>query len=355
MGKPIQRLLFLGQYNLDSLTSAPKIRTYQLYQEFTQKVETVFITGWRHERRKPLWKFMLSGGLKKVDAIYLEAATSTSMETDLLLLFLAWLKKIPLGIYIRDAHQLFGISEIHSLKGRLLFWAWLLSIKCYFKFATVIYFPSNTFAQFFQPLNVCWHPLPPGGRQLDYLPLDHQRKVCLYAGGLSKNYGVKQLLEAMALVHHQDPEIQLWIVCRPEELKYLEIEPSASWLHILHLDYQQIAELRSQIYMTIVPIVKAAYSDAAVVVKLWDYMSLGRAVVCSDCKEMAQIIRHYRAGLVYDFSPEDLAAKILELVQNVELADSMARNAYHYIQDTGLWSHRADFVLETLAQSRKEP
>ena len=82
MNKKQQQVLFLGQYPLDTLNTAPKIRTYYLWQALSEKADVTFITGTRARRRLPLLRLIGQGGLKKFDCAYLEAATSTSMEID---------------------------------------------------------------------------------------------------------------------------------------------------------------------------------------------------------------------------------------------------------------------------------
>ncbi len=348
---PIQKLLYLGQYNLDRLDVAPKIRTWQLYQELKKQVDVDFITGLRRERRWPLLKYLLSGRLKEVDAIYLEAATSTSMETDLLLLGVACLRGLPIGIYIRDAYPMFDMVDTRTLKHKLLVWAWYVSLWFYRLTARVLYYQSESFAQFFQPLGkeAC---LPPGGRDVPFEPLDPESTHYLYAGGLSEICGVTELLEAMSEVHRREPRIKLILVCHQEELHFLGADYAAPWLEIKHLDYNQIIELRHQIYATIMPRKKNVYADAVVAVKLWDYMSLGRPVVCTNCTEMSRIVENHQAGVVAEFTPADLAEKIIWLFHHKQAAAEMARRAYDFIQTEALWRHRASQILADLDPAR---
>src|SRR3990167_8260368 len=201
-------LLMLGQYPLDKLDAAPKIRTYYLWKALENLAEVTFITGTRQSRRWPLLKLILAGNLKRFDAVYLEAATSTSMETDLLLLVLLKLAGIPIGIYIRDAYPLFGLTLVRNPKEWLLNKAWFISQWAYQRLADILFFPTQSLAECFDfPSKAL---LPPAARMgLVSEPFLGPFDTLLYAGHLSDENGWPLLKSAMELIHAKNPKIKL--------------------------------------------------------------------------------------------------------------------------------------------------
>jgi hypothetical protein len=214
------KLLFLGQYPLDQLNSAPKVRTYNLYHATKELVDTDFITGTRSSRRWPLLKYLFSGKLFKVNAVYLESATSTSSVTDIIFLIIAKIVGKPIGIYIRDAYPLFGLTGKSSLKTKLLEAGWHTSILFYKLLANILFFPTESLAKVFNPVK--YDMLPPGGTTASYREFNGAEKGILYSGGVSERYGTTQLLEAVEILAEKHKDIRLFFVCRKEETKSLE-------------------------------------------------------------------------------------------------------------------------------------
>ena len=76
-------------------------------------------------------------------------------------------------------------------------------------------------------------------------------------------------------------------------------------------------------------------------VKLFDYMSFGKAVVSTDLPEISKIIRREKIGLVYDGTFEDLAEKIILLLRDKKRLKLAQVNSLRAIRDRYSWAHRA--------------
>jgi len=339
----------LGQYPLEALTSAPKVRTFMLHQALQELAEVDFITGTRRSRRWPLLKYLLSGRLFRVQAVYLEAATSTSMEVDILLLLIARIWRIPMGIFIRDAHPLFQMIDSRPWKHKLLILGWHLSIWCYKKLAQTLYYPSASFASLFSGGPQQHVVLPPGGRQLAFEPLPHSgRRYILYAGGLTGIYGgVSQALQAVKELSPAHPELRFLCVCRPEEAVTLQAWKHEPWLEIQHLDTEGILAYQSQIYLSVICLQQDPYSDLALPLKLFDYLALGKPVLATPCHEMQQFIEAHQVGLIAQTSA-DFKLQIQRLLDDETLANEMGQRATELIHNAHSWSHRAQTILDTL-------
>lgn len=343
-----QRVLFLGQYPLDKLNTAPKIRTYYLWQALAEKADVTFITGTRASRRLPLLRLILQGGFKQFDCVYLEAATSTSMEIDLLLLFLLKWAGIPLGIFIRDAYPLFGFSRLTNPKQWLLYWGWFISQWCYRQCATVLFFPTQSLASYFSYTRA--EILPPAAR-LGYLAQGTEQplRYILYAGFLNDENGWPLLQQVMDKIYTTEPHIRLLL------LTASHIENTHPWMEIRRGTLEEIRSDLPAIACAVIPRLLTEYNHLSMPIKLMDYLSLGLPVVVTACREMSALVQREGLGLVCSDQPEDIANKILQLFKD----DALRRDIQAHIKEAVLqrhnWSVRAEQILNTLLSHSQAP
>lgn len=336
-------ILMLGQYPLDKLDSAPKIRTYHLWKALEKYARVTFVTGTRQSRRGPLWKLLLAGNLKRFDAVYVEAATSTSMETDLLLLALLKLSKIPIGIYIRDAYPLFGLTPVRTPKEWLLNKGWYISQWAYQRFADILFFPTQTLADYFD-----FHTkvlLPPAARTgLVSEAFSGPFDTLLYAGHLSEENGWPLLKAAMEIIYEKKPQIRLLA------LTPTQIEECPPWLELRRGVLDDILDDLPRIAAALIPRPKTNYNDLAIPVKLMDYLSLGLPIVATDCREMAELIQSHHLGKTVPHIPAEFAKKILFMV--TEERKFISQECLNFIQ-INRWEDRALIIIKHLLQSKE--
>lgn len=335
-------ILLLGQYPLETLNTAPKVRTWSIWQALQTRAEVTFITGTRASRRQPLQELMRQGNLGRFDAVYLEAATSTSMELDLLLLHRLKRAGVPIGIYIRDAYPLFGMAVIRNFKERLLDIAWHVSQWSYRQLADVLFFPTRTLADSFDfPRKEL---LPPAARP-ELLPEPAAARAAdtiLYAGYLSDENGWHLLAPAMAKLHAYRPSARL-LALTPTELA--ETPP---WLELRRGVLTDVLPDLPRIAAAVVPRPRTAYNDLALPIKLMDYLSLGLPVIATSCRETAELIRADQLGLTCEDTSADLAAEMLRLLENPALARRLAARVQQAVRAKHSWEHRADHLLRIL-------
>lgn len=338
------QILMLGQYPLDKLDAAPKIRTHYLWLALQNYAEVTFITGTRQSRRWPLLKLILAGNLKRFDAVYLEAATSTSMETDLLLLSLLKVAKVPIGIYIRDAYPLFGLTLVRNPKEWLLNKTWFISQWAYQRLADILFFPTQSLADCFD--FKAKELLPPATRmglvsEVFPGPFD----TLLYAGHLSDENGWPLLKATMTLIHAKNPQIRL-----------LALTPTVTseqypWLDIRRGVLEDILADLPRIAAALIPRPQTDYNHLAIPVKLMDYLSLGLPIVSTDCKEMAGFILQEDVGLVCSEGPEAMAQLLLSLFHNGSLREKLSKNVHQKIPLYHTWESRARQIVQQLTSA----
>ena len=130
-------------------------------EALARQVRTERIVGGRLGRAWASTLWLVRGGPRRVRAVYVESPTASAMPTDLLFLALMRLLRRPVGIYFRDAYQLF--RDVHPRQRRTQFltdWLWRLSHPLLKKVGTVHYAPTEGLARALKLRNAV--PLPPG-------------------------------------------------------------------------------------------------------------------------------------------------------------------------------------------------
>lgn len=336
------KILLLGQYPLDKLDSAPKVRTYSIWQALSRIADVTFVTGTRESRRLPLMKLIAQGHLAHLDGAYLEAATSTSMETDLVLLYLLKRAGVPLGIYIRDAYNMFELSPTKTAKEKLLNVGWFISQWWYRKTASTLFFPSQMLADCFDfPRREILMPAGDASKLPPVYPGPF--RYVLFAGRLDEGNGWNHLKGAMDMVHQRFPHVRLLA------LTTLELtEPPPTWLEIRRGTLDNIRDALPEIACGVVPRPHSSYNDMAIPVKMMDYLSLGLPLVTTRCKEMAQLVEQDKLGLTSDDTPASLGENFCRIFAEPELRQQLAHQARESFLAHHTWDQRARQVIESL-------
>jgi len=78
--------------------------------------------------------------------------------------------------------------------------------------------------------------------------------------------------------------------------------------------------------------------------KLFEYMASQRPIVASDIPSITEIINSNNSVLVKPDDPADLARGLFEVVENLELADILSKEAFKEVQKY-TWENRADGII----------
>lgn len=344
-----KKLLFIGYFSLDKLDSAPKVRTYNLHKSFSKLIETDFITGERNQRKIPILKYIFSGKIFKVDAIYVEAGARTSTEVDIFFFLIAKLLKKPMGIYIRDAYPLFNKNTKRNARELISDWGWFVSIWFYKRTSSILFFPTEGLYKLFTGIKK--HAfIPPAGTSVEFTKLPEKERGILYCGGISKLYGLENLIDALNIVYEKNNDIIFYFVCRKNELnnKILEMIDGKKWIKLMHVDFNEIIKIKDKIYLSVVPSAKDPYTEINLHIKIFDYMSLSRPIVSTDGQEVSNFFSDNRFGLLCKSNIEDLAEKIMYLLNNYDESKNIAKENYDNLNKKHLWEHRAEKILSYL-------
>jgi glycosyltransferase involved in cell wall biosynthesis len=87
------------------------------------------------------------------------------------------------------------------------------------------------------------------------------------------------------------------------------------------------------------------YFQTTLHLKLFDSLACGRPVVSTNCKETARILNTYHCGLVSDFTEQDFAGKITQLLMNRDEASIMGKNGRRIVEDIYNWDNMARKII----------
>ena len=339
------------------LISGSRVRPYHMYKAFLELgYEVELIAGDVPARRKQILDLVHHGNIDDIAFCYSEPGTIPvhPVWDHLLYCFLAK-SKVPTGIFYRDAY--WKLASWYSYKAIKTRYPWLryrLDLFVFSRTATVIFFPSQTMADFFS-LATPKVPLPPGGQIMAgecYLRPVDEIKTVVYVGGISQQYGPEILLQALELANKK-VALDLELVCRRDEFmrrrSIFAKHDGAEWLHVYHFTGKDLEQVYRRSAIAVIPRPKNLYNDLAMPVKLFEYLSYGLPIVATNCTEMANFISCNEVGLIAEDNAHSLAGRILQLVEDKSLYDQLRRNTRLTLENGNLWTDRARFVAEQLA------
>lgn len=357
------RIIFLTMYAMDRIDSGPTVRAHNIHRAFTQFVEVDFIFGERRERRQRIRQYLNSRGVKGAAGLYVETSTSWCTIEDLQLMAACRGADVPIITWIPDAHPLYpketkveaGVP-FHKRWGSSLLWR--LSMWGYFRTSDAIAFQSESFANLFR--------LPPGVRRLVLLsganhvvtfPLTAEAATLLYAGnGRPPRYGIDILLDGADLARQDIPQLRVTLICPSKDSPSPSQLRSRPWVALKHLETHEIPYEMPETRAVVIPFREVPYHQLLLPTKLMDYLSYGRPMLVTRCREIARFVEENQLGFVVDDNPESMAEGIRRLfIADLGELERMGQNALRAVREKHSWQHRALQILNTfeeICQSR---
>ena len=340
------RILLLAMYPLDRGLWGATARITQIREALARLSDLQVVSGTRAQRAGRLARLVTRGGLRHLDGIYVENATSLPGPADLAFVALARLAGVPVVTYVRDAQQLFPeYFRATGLKRRLSRALFLPVTRILIALSSRTTFPSEGLAA-----AVNGHSdrelLPPGTRLADAPPLDPAARCLLFIGGLRvPAHGADILFEGIRLAREQGNVVDLLCVTRPGEEP---TGPLPAWARVVHAEGEEIDALLPGVLASITPRRRTPYNDLAVPIKVMEYLGFGRPLIVTDATEQARIVRDAGCGVVVPDTSEGIA----DGIRQVATADptTLARwaRAAGEAARANAWEARARRVLELL-------
>jgi glycosyltransferase involved in cell wall biosynthesis len=333
-------------YDISSVSSAPKVRITRMIQALGEATHVEVVTGGRLARFARAVKWLLSGGRGRVGAVYVESATTSAMPTDILFLALMRLLRRPVGVYFRDAYQLYRDLYPRRRRRQILSdWLWRITTPLLALIANRSFAATAGLARAMGLKNAT--PLGPGtDPDMPDLGAGAHQTVA-YVGAYEREDGFELLLSAMEIVHRDCPAARLLMigpVLRPEKSALVP-----DYATVTQSGRSGLADLLRDARVCVIPRPVNAYSSLAQPVKLWDYLSMGKPVVATAATETAQVLAESGAGIVTADTPLGLAEGLLDVLTDEAKARHLAARARVFACSSGsTWAARARTVVETL-------
>lgn len=341
------RLLFISFIDFGEMKSGSSVRPQRMYNAFVKLgYDVTLLSGLQNRKRERFWRvFQTYKKIRKKppELCYVEPPSGPffNLCDHLLLLWLKH-KKVPMGLFYRDAYWMF--ADWWPVKGAKKFFLTmmhrfdLLIIK---RTCNVVFFPTESMAELFKLKRKS--VLPPAG--IDYAEYEHEPTgSALYIGGVSKFYGTDIMLEAFKILNEDlHNNIKLTVCCRESEMKdFFENYKGASWLEVVHLSGDsQLAPLYKNCDIALYPSRRDFYMDFCMPVKLFEYLSRAIPVVATNCKETARFVLQNGIGVVSQDNPESFATAVQSIMSDRVQLRLCRKNAVSALKKRNLWEHRA--------------
>lgn len=379
-----KKILMLAPYSIREMDGAPRVRAYNMYHALADITTTTLIfeeflykpslpryiwtlRGDSHfnsvRSQIGIWNWLLSTHgrmlpellqlIKKnqIRCIYIEALASSLLKFDYGFLNIFKRKNIPIFPYIRDLYWMYWkyprTLTPPSRDTKIRFKRMEREMNWYLENATALLFPTKTMADVFDFPEK--YLLPPAGDTSRCLrPELPQNKNIVFVGGFTHEK-INVLLEAMEYVIKEHPDAHCTIVGYTKDLAIVNKWEHKKWLHFTTGSYWDLPRIMADAYIAALPwSTVSPHNNITIPFKLFDYMSFGRPIVATNCKETAKFITENKVGIVTDGIPEDFAAGIIELLDDRELAQGIGQNALSLIEKKHSWKHRARELISIM-------
>ena len=186
--------------------------------------------------------------------------------------------------------------------------------------------------------------------------LPNGKRVFLYAGTISEEWGIMKLLQAILIVKERYPEITLLVLGKTRHeyehvvFKFLEENGLSDNVNFPgFVVYESLFGYLRTVYAGIVPmqpVSKFQLVGNGTSRKVFEYMNAGIPVIASEFGELAQAVREEKCGILVDTTkPEEIARAIIYLLEHSEEANEMGNRGRKAIEEKYNWNIEREKLL----------
>jgi len=176
----------------------------------------------------------------------------------------------------------------------------------------------------------------------------------VYLGLMEESRGVRILLDAAALLAQRAVPFRLTLYGGGKELQDFRAHARRLGLTQSQADFrgqvpnaEALAELPAA-DVGVIPHFADESWHTTVPNKLFDYMAAGLAIVTSDARPAARIIRETGAGLVYRHPEAAALARAIAALADPDVRHACARHGQHAVRETYHWERDVERLLDAL-------
>jgi len=175
------------------------------------------------------------------------------------------------------------------------------------------------------------------------------KRIILYAGTISEEWGMMKLLQSVLIVKERYPEITLLMLGKTRHeyehviSRFVDEKGLSDNVQFPgFIAYARLSEYLRTVYAGIVPmqpVKKFQLVGNGTSRKVFEYMNAGIPVIASDFGELAQAVREEKCGILVDSTkPEEIARTIIYLMEHPEEAAEMGSRGRKAIEEKYNWN-----------------
>lgn len=353
-------VLYITYVNSDEIFSGSGVRPAKMLNAFKQEGHEVIVLQGEQvskERLSNIKKIRKQIKRKRPDLCYIESPTYPIMRhADRKLIKDICKAGIPTGYFYRDFYWQFPkefprrTSISGKIKDKVLLFLQSLTNKV-LKYCNIIYVPSDECKTLLKYHDI--RALPPAGENKLDLHIRDNNQTGIYVGGITGHYDGKFLLDVFNELNACDPEYKLILVCRENEWNEFNHScKNASWLEVHHTSGAGLVDLyrRASIAFN-VGNPKYEYSQFAISVKIFEYLSYGLPQVVINNKAITNVVNDEKIGIAVEPDIKKFAIAIKKLSEDSSLYKTYQNNIKESLLYRNLWIHRIQQVIRDLTES----
>ncbi len=175
----------------------------------------------------------------------------------------------------------------------------------------------------------------------------------LYLGDTGERRGLRTVIEALHLLKSQDKihNIIFLVIGKINDSKLVYLVDKYNLQnHVKFVGWQNQETFPcwiSNADVCVSPLHKNLHHDTTYANKLFQYMSLGKALLLSDVLAQKELLERVGAGLVHkEQNAQDFANKLLELYNDDELRNEMGKKGEKFVREEFTWDKTSNQLKE---------
>jgi len=176
--------------------------------------------------------------------------------------------------------------------------------------------------------------------------INKQKPIIIYAGGLTKIRGIKQIIQAMEFIGEK---VELWFLGKWESEEFKkECESLKGWRYTKYLGYAPYGKHYSFIKVANIGVINflpLPNQQKAMPNKPFEYMACSLPMIMSNFPYWQKIFGEC-ALFANPYDPKDIAEKIFYLLDNLDKAKKLGNNGRRLVEEKYSWEAEQRRLLD---------
>jgi glycosyltransferase involved in cell wall biosynthesis len=178
------------------------------------------------------------------------------------------------------------------------------------------------------------------------LNIQKNKKVVVYAGGLTSGRGIKEVVQAMENVVNG---VELWLIGSWQSSEFqTECETLEGWKRVKYLGYMTVQDVYSHMKCSdigIITFLPAPNHITTLATKPFEYMACNLPVIMSNFEYWKEVFSD-TAVYVDPTDSDDIAKSINKLVEDTELAKEFGERGRKFTEQEHSWEKQSKILLK---------